>query len=117
MTIPILPYKPQENSRGLGVGGNGYVHQCDRFLGIYVTKYIQLYTSDMYRLVNVNHIPITLKKKKSCLSIVRPSLSSTKSDSQEAPPLHFSGLSDYSHYLANTSLLVRAVHALSPQSW
>ena len=36
MTIPILPYKPQENLEGWEWEGNGYVHQCDRFLGIYV---------------------------------------------------------------------------------
>ena len=84
-----------------------WVFMCDQMYQIVYFRCVPFSECQSY-----NHYT---KKKKSCLSIVRPS-SSTKSDSQEALPLHFSGLSD-SHHLANTSSLVRAVHALSPRSW
>lgn len=45
------------------VGGNGNVHclDCDKgFMGIYLTKFITLYTSNMYRLLYSNYASIKL---------------------------------------------------------
>lgn len=71
-------------------------------------------------LLNVNQITIKLRKSHSPL--MRPSLP-MKSDSHPegmsssaSLPLHASGLS-YSCHLANTSLSLRVVRALSSQSW